>query len=188
MRRSSSSEFTFRQVDPACPEVRAILLRHLEFCVSVTPPGKVHALGPAALKAPGIAVFGAYVNGTLVGIAALRRLAADQVELKSMHTISPHRCRGVGAALLTYLLGQAAGRGYRRISLETGTYEAFQPARRLYEKFGFRECAPFGEHAPNRESVCLTREIRSAVAARPGKTPGRRAAASPRSPGCGRQR
>ena len=53
----------------------------------------------------------------------------------------------------------ARARGYRRLSLETGTTEHFRPARTLYEKFGFTYCEPFADYRPDPLSVFLTRTL-----------------------------
>ena len=62
-----------------------------------------------------------------------------------MHTSEPARGRGVGRAMLEHLIREARKNGYRQLSLETGTMQAFAPARRLYGRAGFMPCEPFGE-------------------------------------------
>jgi putative acetyltransferase len=47
----------------------------------------------------------------------------------------------------------------KRISLETGSSKYFLPARTLYEKHGFMECAPFAAYVPDRNSVFMTLEL-----------------------------
>jgi len=63
---------------------------------------------------------------------------------------------GVGRAVLDHLLATAWARGYERVSLETGTMDAFAPARDLYTAAGFTMCAPFGDYTTNPHSVCMT--------------------------------
>jgi putative acetyltransferase len=71
-----------------------------------------------------------------------------------------HRQRGgVGSALLEYMLEQARLIGFTRLSLETGSGEFFEPARRLYAKFGFDYCEPFGDYLPDPLSVFMTRSL-----------------------------
>ena len=79
--------------------------------------------------------------------------------IKSMRTARTHLRQGVAAGLLTHILAIAKRRGYSRISLETGTPEAFAPARRLYEKFGFQPCAPFADYKAGPFSVCMTKTL-----------------------------
>ena len=80
----------------------------------------------------------------MLGVAAIKELDAAHAELKSMHTAAEARGRGVGRALLGYLLDTARARGYRRVSLETGTTPGFAAARALYESVGFTPAGPFG--------------------------------------------
>jgi putative acetyltransferase len=98
-------------------------------------------------------------GGALVGVGALKQLDESQAELKSMHTAEKARGRGVGRALVDHLLAVAASRNYQRVSLETGTMDAFAPARSLYAKVGFTPCQSFGEYTGNPNSVCMTIEI-----------------------------
>jgi putative acetyltransferase len=142
--------------DPAAPDVLALLAGHLAFAREVTPPGHVHALGTGAWSDPDLTLFGARRDGSLLGVGAIRQLDAAHAELKSMHTRAEARGQGVGRAMLGHLLGVAEARGYRRVSLETGTSDAFAAARSLYLTAGFRPCAPFGQYTVNPHSVCMT--------------------------------
>ena len=153
--------------DPRSPDVEALLEVHLAFAHQVTPAGHVHALGIEGLTGPGVVFFGARREGVLLGIGALRELDPRHGEIKSMHIIRSARGEGIGRAMVDHLLMLSGRRGYRRVSLETGTMEAFAPARRLYERMGFRVCPPFGGYTANPHSVCMMVEIqgRSAAAA-----------------------
>ena len=66
------------------------------------------------------------------------------------------RRRGAGRAVLIQIIAEARSRGYGRLSLETGSQEAFEPARRLYASFGFAPCGPFGDYAADPNSVFMT--------------------------------
>jgi putative acetyltransferase len=50
----------------------------------------------------------------------------------------------------------ARSRRYARLSLETGSQDAFAPARRLYESYGFRHCLPFEGYVEDPNSVFMT--------------------------------
>jgi putative acetyltransferase len=76
-----------------------------------------------------------------------------------MRTRPARQRGGVGSLLLTHILGEAAAMGFTRLSLETGSDEPFLPARRLYAKFGFTECPPFGDYRPDPYSTFMTREL-----------------------------
>jgi putative acetyltransferase len=145
--------------NPLTRESLALLERHLAFARGVTPPGHVHALDPSALTAPEITFFGARRFGRLLGIGALKMLDGTHAELKSMHTLEEARGSGVGGAIVARAVRVAAERNVSRVSLETGTYRAFEPARQLYAGFGFVECPPFGAYSDNPFSVCMTLEV-----------------------------
>ena len=142
--------------DPRADDVRALLAAHLSFAHAVTPPGHVHAFDVEALIDPAVTFFSARREGELVGVAALKRLDESHVELKSMHTTAAARRGGVGSALVARLLAVAADQGYRRVSLETGTGEAFAAAHALYRKAGFVPCEPFAGYTVNPYSSCMT--------------------------------
>jgi putative acetyltransferase len=86
-------------------------------------------------------------------------LVARHREVKSMHTAAAARRSGVGQALLRHLIDVARQRGYRRISLETGSMAGFAPARALYTRAGFTECGPFGGYQPSAYSTFLSLEL-----------------------------
>ncbi len=73
-----------------------------------------------------------------------------------MRTPLALRRRGAGRAMLAHILATARERGYKRLSLETGTAAAFAPAHRLYESAGFAFCGPFGDYAEDPHSVFMT--------------------------------
>src|SRR5262249_49635680 len=103
-----------------------------------------------------VTFFGARVDGKLVAIGALRELDPKHGEVKSMHTAAEARGHGLGAAMLDHLLAVARARGYRRVSLETGTMASFVPARALSAPGGFELCEPFGAYTLNEHSVCMS--------------------------------
>ncbi len=129
--------------DPRRPEVRALLERHLTFCLSETPPEHSFALDSGELLDPAVTFFSYRDGGDVLGIGAIRELDAAHAELKSMHTAAEARGRGVGRAMLDHLLSVARSRGYRRVSLETGTTPGFTAARAMYASAGFLPAAPF---------------------------------------------
>ncbi len=150
------TELVFAVDDPRAEDVRALLQRHLAFAHEVTPPDHVHALDVDKLVDPAVTFYSLRRDGRLLGIGALRRLASDHAEIKSMHVAEAERGSGLGGVILDRLLDEACNHGYRRLSLETGTYPAFAAARALYARAGFEECEPFGSYTDNPYSVCMT--------------------------------
>jgi len=146
--------------DPRADDVRSLLTRHLAFAHSLSPPEDVHALDVDGLVDPAVTFFSFRVNGDLLGVAALKRLGADHAEVKSMHTAEAARGRGIGRALLDHLIGVARDRGFRRLSLETGSMAGFAPARSLYASAGFEECGPFGSYRSSPNSTFMTLALR----------------------------
>jgi putative acetyltransferase len=145
--------------DPRAEDVRALLEHHLAFANEHSPPEDVHALDLDGLLRPDISFYSYRVDGQLLGIGALKTVDADHAELKSMHTAEAARGRGVGRAMVDHLLAVARERGIRRVSLETGTPDAFVPARSLYASVGFEECGPFGAYFDSPWSVCMTLQL-----------------------------
>jgi putative acetyltransferase len=128
--------------DPRSADVRALLNSHLEFSRVTTPAGYAFAFDIEDLLGPAVRFFAAREEGELVGVGALHRLDPRHAELKSMHTRESARGRGIARAIVEHLLGFTREQDYERVSLETGTMEAFAPARALYASMGFRPCGP----------------------------------------------
>ncbi|HVQ90346.1 MAG TPA: GNAT family N-acetyltransferase [Mycobacteriales bacterium] len=137
---------TIRPADLADPRVRQLLHLHLAGLQAITPPDNVYALDLTGLQAPGVTVWTVWDGETLLGCGALKELDATSGELKSMRTDPRHLRRGVATRLLEYLLALARSRGYRRVSLETGSGEAFEPALALYRRYGFSNGPAFGDY------------------------------------------
>lgn len=148
---------TIEPDDPLRDDVHVLLVEHLADMHATSPAESVHALDHAALADPAVTFWTAREDGELLGCAALRQLSGTEAEVKSMRTATAARGRGVAAALLVHLLGVARRRGYERVSLETGSQDFFDPARRLYARHGFTECGPFGDHVLDPSSVFMTR-------------------------------
>jgi len=145
--------------DPTSADVRPLLEEHLRDMWATSPPESVHALDPETLAGSDISFFTAREAGAVIGCGALKHLDSRHGELKSMRTSADARGRGVASALLEHLLGIAKERGYERVSLETGAEDYFEPARRLYERYGFTPCAPFADYTDDPNSVYLSRAL-----------------------------
>jgi len=150
---------TIRVDDPGAPGVKELLREHLREMSSITPPESVHALDIDGLREPAVTFWTAWQDDELLGCAALNELDAEHAEIKSMRTAGTHRRKGVARRLLEAVLAEARRRGYRRISLETGSQDVFEPARRLYAEYGFVYCGPFADYVEDPNSVYMTREL-----------------------------
>jgi putative acetyltransferase len=124
--------------------VKALLTRHLEGMHANSPPGHVFALDWSGLQRPDISFFTLCEGEELLGFGALKALDPRSGEIKSMRTADAHLRKGAAAAILKHLIAVARQRGYIRLSLETGTSRAFEPALRLYRQHGFTDGDAFG--------------------------------------------
>lgn len=142
--------------DLSRPEVRQLLDEHLHGMYALSPPESVHALDLERLRRPDVTFWSAWEGPVLLGCGALKELDSTHGEVKSMRTPAALRRRGAGKAILAHIVQVARARGYERLSLETGSMDAFRPAQQLYESFGFTYCAPFADYAEDPNSVFMT--------------------------------
>ncbi|GEO00295.1 putative N-acetyltransferase YedL [Novosphingobium sediminis] len=150
---------TITEDDLSGEDVRALIALHLSGMHAESPACKVHALPLEKLRQPGVTFFTAHVEGALAAIGAIKHLDDTHGELKSMRAAPEWRGKGAGEAMLQHLLGVARGRGYARVSLETGRTDAFAPAVALYRKYGFENCDGFADYVVDDFSQCLTLEL-----------------------------
>lgn len=143
------------------PRVIAMLRRHVTRARAETAPDSAHALDLSALKSPDVCVWTLWDANALVGIGALKRLSPDHGEVKSMYTAETHRRKGAGRALVEHLIASARAGGLTRLSLETGSWPYFGPARTLYAACGFAPCRPFADYRLDPNSVFMTLELKS---------------------------
>jgi putative acetyltransferase len=140
-------------------EIQALLQEHLLAMAQVSPPESRHALNLDGLRQPAISFWTLWDGALLAGCGALKELDSQHAEIKSMRTAQTYLRRGVASTLLRHLIAVAALRGYRRLSLETGSMAYFAPARALYESFGFDYCEPFASYRDDPNSVFMTRVL-----------------------------
>lgn len=129
------------------PQVIELLRIHLAGMHRSSPKDSVFALDLSGLQSPDIRFLTAWEGNKLLGCGALKELSGDSGELKSMRTHPDHLRRGAARHLLGHLLDLARARGYRRVSLETGSGEAFDAALALYRSAGFANGEAFGGYA-----------------------------------------
>jgi len=141
------------------PEIAALLAEHLECMAQVSPPESRHALDIEGLRDPAITFWAVWFGKELAGCGALKEIDSTHGEVKSMRTANTHLRRGVASMLLKHIIAEAKRRGYGRLSLETGSMPYFEPARSLYRKAGFKECAAFVGYKPDPNSSFFTLEI-----------------------------
>lgn len=140
-------------------EVGQLVKEHLQSMAQQSPPESIHALNLEGLKKPEITFWSAWERDELVGCGALKELDAKHGEIKSMRTSLLYLRKGVAKKLLEHIIEEAKRRGYKRLSLETGSIDTFEPAKRLYASFGFQYCKPFADYIFDSNSVFMTKEL-----------------------------
>lgn len=140
-------------------EIVELLREHVATLSRISPPESCHALDLDGLRKPEVTFWTVWSGADLAGFGALKELSRQHAEVKSMRTARAHLRKGVASRMLEHIIAEARRREYRRLSLETGSMEYFEPARRLYSKFGFTVCGPFAAYVEDPNSVFMTREL-----------------------------
>lgn len=102
----------------------------------------------------------AWQHGEAVGCGGLRPAPTGEAgvaEVKRMYVAPEARGGGVGRAILAGLEAAAAGLGYRRVILETGTRQA--EAIALYESAGYRPIERYGAYRHSAISRCYAKDL-----------------------------
>ena len=139
--------------------IRALLEVHFAGMLANSPADSCHFLDFDGLNAPGVTFWSIHREGELAGCGALKMLGAAHGEIKSMRTAEAFLRQGVAAHMLDHILGEARRRGLERLSLETGSSGAFEPALALYRRYGFEECEPFDDYKPDPFSRFMTLKL-----------------------------
>ncbi len=132
---------------------------HLANMTENSPPESIHALNVEGLKQDDVTFYSVWEEDEIMGCGALKELTTKHGEVKSMRTVEKHLKKGVARAMLQFIINEAKMRGYTTLSLETGSMEAFLPARRLYESFGFTYCEPFDKYTDDPNSRFMTLQL-----------------------------
>ena len=126
--------------------VKALLEFHLRGMHAASPPGHVFALDWSGLQRPDISFYTGWEGGALVVMGALKDLNDGTGEIKSMRVGEGYAGRGYGQMMLQHIIAEAKTRGFRRLSLETGSSPPFDAALALYRKHGFVEGDKFADY------------------------------------------
>ena len=145
-----------RAVSPIDPAVQPLIHTHLDLMRASSPACSIHAMDTSVLAKVNAQFFAAFEIGKPVAIGGLKVLSPAHGELKSMHVRADCRRRGLADAMLDKLIMTAQELGIKRVSLETGSQDAFRPARAFYARRGFTECNPFEDYELDPNSIFLT--------------------------------
>jgi putative acetyltransferase len=157
--RSGEISMEIRVDDLSGPEIVELLHEHLRCMALASPPQSRHALDLDGLRKPDITFWSMWNGADLAGCGALKELDRRHGEIKSMRTAYEYQRKGVASQMLRHIIAEGNRRGYRRMSLETGSMNYFEPARKLYASFGFIRSGPFGPYVEDPNSVFMTKEI-----------------------------
>jgi putative acetyltransferase len=141
------------------PQVIALLEEHMRDMQATSPPESVHALDIEKLRNSKVIFWSIWDDENLAGCGAYIELDPTHIEIKSMRTSKIYKNKGIASAILQHIINEAKNKGYARLSLETGSMDYFEPARRLYLKHGFEYTTPFSNYSDDPNSRFLTRML-----------------------------
>ena len=136
-------------------DVHELLIKHFIELRSVSPKGSAHVLDINGLKDPSIKFWSLWENDNLMGIGALKFLDRQHGEFKSIRVNNKFRNKGYGLKVINHLIEEAKKLDIKRLSLETGSGDFFNPARKLFIKCGFDVCDPFSHYEKDNNSVYM---------------------------------
>ena len=138
------------------PEVNKLLISHFIELSSVSPVDRGHVLDIPGLKNPSIKFWSLWENNQLIGCGALKFLDKEHGELKSIRVADSFRRKGNGYKVINHLISEAKKLSIKKISLETGTGDFFTPARKLFDKCGFKVCEPFAHYKKDPDACYMS--------------------------------
>ena len=136
-------------------KVNELLIKHFIELKSVSPDGSTHVLDIQGLKDPTIKFWSFWENDQLMGCGALKFLNKVHGEFKSIRVEDSFRKKGVGIKIIQHLIQEAKKLDIKKLSLETGSGDFFQPARMLFEQCGFVLCEPFAHYKKDNNSCYM---------------------------------
>ena len=140
-------------------EVNDLLIKHFIELRSVSPAGSTHVLDIDGLKDPSIKFWSLWENNKLIGCGALKFLEKGHGEFKSIRVADEFRKKGIGERIINHLIEEAKKLEISKLSIETGAGEFFAPARKLFNKFGFKKSEPFAHYKVDPNSCYFTLDL-----------------------------
>ena len=142
------------------PKVNDLLIRHFKELRLVSPEGSAHVLDIPGLKVSSIKFWSVWEKDTLLGCGALKFLSENHGEFKSIRIVDDFRKKGYGFKIINHLIEEAKKLNIEKLSLETGSGNFFLPARKLFQKVGFKICTPFAHYKEDSNSCYMSLEIK----------------------------
>jgi len=141
------------------PEVNELLTKHFIELRAASPQGSAHVLDIPGLKDDSIKFWSLWEEEQLLGCGALKFLDKEHGEFKSIRIHDKFRQKGNGIKVVEHLIAEAKKLNIKRLSIETGAGNFFEPARKLFEKAGFKKCEPFAHNKIDQNSCYYSKEI-----------------------------
>ena len=141
------------------PEVNELLTKHFIELRTASPEGSAHVLDIPGLKISSIKFWSLWKNDELLGCGALKFLEKEHGEFKSIRVHDKFRNKGNGIKVVQHLIGEAKKLHIKRLSIETGAGNFFEPARKLFKRCNFEACKPFAHYKEDINSIYLTKLI-----------------------------
>ena len=141
------------------PEVNKLLINHFIELRAASPEGSAHVLDIPGLKVASIKFWSLWENENLFGCGALKFLDKEHGEFKSIRIHDSFRNKGNGIKVINHLIYEAKKLNIKKLSIETGAGNFFEPARKLFKNCGFKPCKPFAHYREDINSIYLTRLI-----------------------------
>ena len=141
------------------PEVNELLVKHFIELRKTSPEGSTHVLDIPGLKVPSIKFWSLWEKDMLMGCGALKFLDEKHGEFKSIRIHDNFRKKGNGVNVVNHLIKEAKKLNIKRLSIETGAGNFFEPARKLFVRCGFKICKPFAHYKEDINSVYFTKII-----------------------------
>ena len=140
-------------------EVNELLTKHFIELRAASPEGSAHVLDIPGLQVSSIKFWSFWENEKLFGCGALKFLDTSHGEFKSIRVHDNFRKKGNGIKIINHLIDEAKKLNIKRISIETGAGEFFEPARKLFKNCNFTICEPFAHYKEDINSIYLTKLI-----------------------------
>ena len=141
------------------PEVHELLTKHFIELRAASPEGSAHVLDILGLKVPSIKFWSLWEKNQLMGCGALKFLDKDHGEFKSIRVHDDFRGKGNGIKVINHLINEARKLKIKKLSLETGAGNFFDPAKKLFHNCGFTPCPPFAHYLEDANSLYLSKII-----------------------------
>ena len=145
------------QEHPNQPDIVALLAQLDAYFAALYPAESNHLLDIDSLALPDVVFLTARdANARLLGFGAFVD-RGSYAEVKRMMVDPASRGQGVGGQLLGQLVARATAAGFTTLKLEAGISQP--EAIGLYQRNGFKYCAPFGHYQPDPLSLFMEKAL-----------------------------